>query len=113
VAVERFVDGSLAAEQLAGIDRHLDACPGCRNRVAAAARELEQGAGPAEAQDVPSAGPPVRFGPAPDLFVGQLVSGRYRILRRIGQGGMGAVYEAEHDLIGQRFAIKVLLPHGL
>ena len=35
--------------------------------------------------------------------------GNYRILSRIGVGGMGAVYLAEHPLIGKRVAVKVLL----
>ena len=36
--------------------------------------------------------------------------GDYQIVRRIGQGGMGAVYEALNATIGRRVAIKVLLP---
>ncbi|MGE5184732.1 MAG: serine/threonine-protein kinase, partial [Acidobacteriota bacterium] len=36
--------------------------------------------------------------------------GAYRVLRRIGEGGMGTVYVAEHTLLGRRAAIKVLLP---
>jgi serine/threonine protein kinase len=34
--------------------------------------------------------------------------GSYRVIRRIGVGGMGAVYEAEHEAIGRHAAIKVL-----
>jgi eukaryotic-like serine/threonine-protein kinase len=36
--------------------------------------------------------------------------GNHRILSQIGQGGMGAVYLAEHTVLGRRAAIKVLLP---
>ncbi|TXH25209.1 MAG: serine/threonine protein kinase [Elusimicrobia bacterium] len=41
--------------------------------------------------------------------VGQRI-GNYRVLRKLGQGGMGAVYEAVQEEIGRRAAIKVLLP---
>ena len=42
-------------------------------------------------------------------LVGEVLGGRYRLLRLLGQGGMGAVYEAKHTAIGGRFAVKVLL----
>ncbi len=43
-------------------------------------------------------------------MIGKVVANRYRILRKIGQGGMGSVYEAEHIAVGQRVAIKCLNP---
>jgi non-specific serine/threonine protein kinase len=43
------------------------------------------------------------------LAVGQLLGGRYRIERELGEGGMGAVYlAADEQVPGERFAIKVL-----
>lgn len=38
---------------------------------------------------------------------------RYRILRRLGGGGMGTVYEAEHRLMNRRVALKVIRPELL
>jgi len=40
----------------------------------------------------------------------QIIAGRFRILRLVGEGGMGAVYEAQHLVLPRRFAIKVLKP---
>jgi len=34
--------------------------------------------------------------------------GEYRVIREIGRGGMGVVYEGRHDTLGQQVAIKVL-----
>jgi serine/threonine-protein kinase len=41
-------------------------------------------------------------------LVGRVVDNRYRIVSKLGQGGMGAVFLAEHVGIGKRVAIKVL-----
>ncbi len=43
-----------------------------------------------------------------DRFIGKLLSDRYRIKRKIGEGGMGIVYEAIHEAIEKRIALKVL-----
>jgi serine/threonine-protein kinase len=42
-------------------------------------------------------------------MVGITLSGRYLVKRKLGQGGMGAVYEVTHTEIGGRYAVKVLL----
>lgn len=42
------------------------------------------------------------------LSVGDIIEGKYRILRLLGEGGMGAVYEGENVRIHRKVAIKVL-----
>ena len=43
------------------------------------------------------------------MMVGNLI-GKYKIIRLIGEGGMASVYEAEHEMLGAKVAVKVLNP---
>ena len=45
----------------------------------------------------------------PDELIGVSL-GSYRVTAKLGQGGMGAVYLAEHPVLERKAAIKVLLP---
>jgi serine/threonine protein kinase len=45
---------------------------------------------------------------ATNIAIGDTVAGKYRLLDIIGEGGMGVVYLAEHNLIEKRVALKVL-----
>jgi hypothetical protein len=42
------------------------------------------------------------------LSTGEIIDSKYRIVRLIGEGGMGAVYEGENTRIHRRVAIKIL-----
>src|SRR5262245_41155234 len=80
------------------IDRHPELAADIREFFPAVV-EMEQVKD--DRQDVPA---PTAAGPLPPLER----LGDYRILREIGRGGMGIVYEAEQVSLGRRVALKVL-----
>jgi serine/threonine-protein kinase len=64
-----------------------------RNRIAALERGLELRG---------------ELGATPGDLTGTLLGGKYRIGRKIGSGGIGVVYAAEHVTLGHEVAVKVL-----
>jgi tRNA A-37 threonylcarbamoyl transferase component Bud32 len=49
----------------------------------------------------------------PDPMIGQTLGGKYKVVRLLGEGGMGAVYEGEQQLgtTRRKVAVKTLHPH--
>jgi serine/threonine-protein kinase len=46
--------------------------------------------------------------PSPDSLIGRSIAGRYTVVRRIGKGAIGAIYEVRHTKLDRRFAMKTL-----
>jgi eukaryotic-like serine/threonine-protein kinase len=69
----------------------------------------DSGARPSGPARTPERSGHQRRGSPADLGPGDSV-GEYRIVRKLGEGGFGAVYAAAHPVIGKRAAVKVLHP---
>lgn len=100
--LELFADGRLVDASAAFIDGHLSACDSCRDLLADVRENLRLVSpvravmSRADARAIPD---------SPPAFIRD-----YRIIREIGRGGMGIVYEAEQPDPRRRVAIKVLHP---
>jgi serine/threonine-protein kinase len=79
-------------------------CPVCKVRYPADFKVC-----PRDATELNDPGQP--YAPPQDEYVGKTLGETYTIVRVIGEGGMGRVYEAIHTRIGsKRFAVKMLHP---
>jgi serine/threonine-protein kinase len=82
-------------------------CPHCATQLAGGARFCPA-CGKATAP-TDSGSWPRPEGAAPDL-IGREIAGRYRILAKLGEGGMGAVYRGEQMSLKRAVAVKLLRP---
>jgi formylglycine-generating enzyme required for sulfatase activity/anti-sigma factor RsiW len=106
-ALALFSQGKLSEAQSATVAAHLAGCAACRQAVAAPSDSAlllsRSGAAGVPAQ-APSA-------PAPANLPPELAHHpKFRIVRELGRGGMGVVYEAEQTLMERKVAIKVINP---
>ncbi len=105
--IEDLVRGALPSASRAITDAHLASCGDCRSVVAEYMKWAIPDADDATAASSSAADAGVRRAPLPALAPGTAF-GRHRILRPLGSGGGGAVYEAYDPQLGRRVAIKVL-----
>ena len=95
-------------------------CPGC-DRPQPHGAEAPQQQGEEDATVAPPPPPPPTPGLSDpkgpggweeqeDPYLGTLVNGQYRVERRIGVGGMGAVYLAQEEGMRRQVAVKVMTP---
>lgn len=67
------------------------------------ATQSTQGSSPAKTTETPP--------PSQVATKGHILDGRYRVVRHLGSGGIGVVYQVEHILSGKMMALKVLHNH--
>jgi formylglycine-generating enzyme required for sulfatase activity len=94
--VFEFVRGGLDGDSRRAVARHADDCDACRRLIAASANALD---------DTGSGATLASHATAP---TSRRLAGKYELLRQLGAGGMGAVYEAVNAFTRRRVAIKIL-----
>lgn len=98
-----YLAGTLSTDEATAVETHIDGCASCRELLSDTVRaRYEEHVALASTK-------PTEQVPLP-VATGDVVDGRYRIERLLGVGGMGCVFEAHHQALNQRVALKFMLP---
>ncbi len=85
-------------------------CPNCGTRPAPAAAPAPPAGGGVRTYSGLSTVAPMRESTTTALAPGTLFAGRYQVIRKVGEGGMGIVYVAEDTNTGQVLVLKLIHP---
>src|SRR5262245_53433762 len=110
---EQALEITGAVERAAFLDRHCVDQPMLREQVEDLLRAHEQAAHfldePHPAVEANKATTPLGQKPRPTDAAGTVIAGKYKLLQRIGQGGMGAVWMADQlEPVKRRVAVKLI-----
>ncbi len=85
-------------------------CPNCGTRPSEAGAAAPPASGGARTYSGLSTVAPMRESTTTALEPGALFAGRYQVIRKIGEGGMGIVYQAKDTGTGQELVLKLIHP---